>query len=140
MRIYLAGPLFTRPERDFNSQLDISLRIRGCETWLPQDAEPRQAGPKAIFEMDRDGIVWADCVVACMDGSDPDSGTAWECGYAYGLGKPILLYRTDFRNGGDDTQVGYNLMLVGSATHLLNTVGMTAPEIASMIVETLNEI
>ena len=33
-------------------------------------------------------IDWADMVVACMDGPDPDSGTAWECGYAHVEGKP----------------------------------------------------
>jgi nucleoside 2-deoxyribosyltransferase len=55
-------------------------------------------------------------VVACMDGPDPDSGTAWECGYAYAKGKPIVCYRTDFRVSGDTKGAPYNLMLSESAT------------------------
>jgi nucleoside 2-deoxyribosyltransferase len=55
-------------------------------------------------------------VVACMDGADPDSGTAWECGYAYAKGKPIVCYRTDFRISGDTAGAPYNLMLSESAT------------------------
>jgi nucleoside 2-deoxyribosyltransferase len=57
----------------------------------------------------------ADVVVACMDGPDPDSGTAWECGYAYAQGKPIVCYRTDFRSSGDLLGAPYNLMLTESA-------------------------
>jgi nucleoside 2-deoxyribosyltransferase len=51
-----------------------------------------------------------------MDGADPDSGTAWECGYAYAKGKPIVCYRTDFRITGDAAGAPYNLMLSESAT------------------------
>jgi len=43
------------------------------------------------------GIDWADGLVAIMDGPAPDSGTAWEVGYAFGTKKPIVLVRTDFR-------------------------------------------
>jgi nucleoside 2-deoxyribosyltransferase len=66
--------------------------------------------------MDVAGLDWADMVVACMDGPDPDSGTAWECGYAYAKGKPIVCYRTDFRMTGDTKDAPYNLMLSASAT------------------------
>jgi hypothetical protein len=49
-----------------------------------------------------------------VDGLDPDSGTAWECGYAFGK-KPVVLVRTDFR-----AQTGRggpcNPMLTESAT------------------------
>ena len=37
-------------------------------------------------------------VVANTDGPDPDSGTSWECGYAYRK-KPVILFPTDFRTG-----------------------------------------
>ncbi|MCL2141357.1 MAG: nucleoside 2-deoxyribosyltransferase [Methanimicrococcus sp.] len=32
-----------------------------------------------------------------LDGTDVDSGTAWELGYAYAENKPIIGIRTDFR-------------------------------------------
>ena len=115
-KIYLAGPLFTLAEQSFNAELARFLESEGFEIWLPQEHEPRSNTAQAIFEMDVGAIDRADMVVACMDGPDPDSGTAWECGYAYAKGKPIVCYRTDFRVSGDTKGAPYNLMLSESAT------------------------
>lgn len=116
MKIYLAGPLFTAAERKFNTRIAWSLRDWGFEIWLPQDKEPRDLTAKNIFLTDVEGIEWADVVLACMDGPDPDSGTCWEVGYAYAKGKPVVCYRTDFRNAEDFAGSRYNLMLSQSAT------------------------
>jgi nucleoside 2-deoxyribosyltransferase len=115
-KIYLAGPLFTLAEQSFNVELARFLEDEGFEVFLPQEHEPRSQTAKSIFEMDVAAVDWADMVVACMDGPDPDSGTAWECGYAYAKGKPIVCYRTDFRISGDIKGGPYNLMLTESAT------------------------
>lgn len=115
-KIYLAGPLFSLAEQGFNGDLARFLESEGFEVWLPQEHEPREKTAAAIFQMDVQAIDWADMVVACMDGPDPDSGTAWECGYAYAKGKPIVCYRTDFRISGDIPGAPYNLMLTESAT------------------------
>ena len=114
MRIYLAGPLFTTAEREFNVRLAEELRQRGHEVYLPQEHEPRGMSAQQIFRQDVEGIDWSEAVVACMDGPDPDSGTCWECGYAYGR-KRILLYRTDFRAIDEPEKAPYNLMLTESA-------------------------
>src|SRR5437899_3352664 len=119
MRIYLAGPLFTTAERDFNAGLAAALREHGQEVWLPQEHEQRDASAKTIFEKDVAGIDWCDAVVACMDGPDPDSGTCWECGYAY-RSKRILLFRTDFRAIDEPGKAPYNLMLAESANRPLD--------------------
>jgi nucleoside 2-deoxyribosyltransferase len=115
-KLYLAGPLFTLAEQSFNAELARFLESEGFEVWLPQEHEPRGNTAQAIFAMDVEALDWADMVVACMDGPDPDSGTAWECGYAYAKGKPIVCYRTDFRITGDTKGAPYNLMLSESAT------------------------
>jgi nucleoside 2-deoxyribosyltransferase len=96
MRIYLAGPLFTTAERDFNAALAGGLRTLGHEVWLPQESEQQQTTAKAIFDSDVRGIDWCEVVVACMDGTDPDSGTCWEVGSVWQR-KPTVLYRTDIR-------------------------------------------
>jgi nucleoside 2-deoxyribosyltransferase len=101
MKIYLAGPLFTTAERDFNAQLAALLR-KNHEVCLPQEAEQEGMTPKEVFDEDVNGLDQAQVIVANMDGPDPDSGTCWECGYAYAmkkLGKKkwIILFRTDFR-------------------------------------------
>ena len=127
-KIYLAGPLFTLAEQGFNAEIARFLEGQGFEVWLPQEHEPRSKTAKAIFDMDVEALDWADIVVACMDGPDPDSGTAWECGYAYAKGKPIVGYRTDFRISGDTEGAPYNLMLSESATVRFEVPFRTKPD------------
>lgn len=116
MKIYLAGPLFTAAEWDFNTRLAHGLRDKGHEVWLPQEHEQHEKTAKEIFDEDVKGIDWAEVLVANMDGADPDSGTCWECGYAYHQRKPTILFRTDFRVADESFKAPYNLMLTESAT------------------------
>ena len=97
MKIYMAGPLFSTAELAFNRELASLLRAQGHEVFLPQEHEQRKDLPRAIFESDVRGLDWAEAVVACLDGADPDSGTCWELGYAYAMKKTAIVYRTDFR-------------------------------------------
>lgn len=119
MKIYLAGPLFTAGERAFNRRLCDLLVALGYEVWLPQEHEPRSRNAKDIFLTDVEGLDSSDVVLANMDGPDPDSGTCWECGYAYKK-KPIIVYRTDFRKCGDTDSTPYNLMLTESANEVVD--------------------
>jgi nucleoside 2-deoxyribosyltransferase len=130
MRIYLAGPLFSTAERDFNAALTRALRRRGHEVWLPQEQEQRSQSAREIFTRDVQGIDWADAVVANMDGADPDSGTCWECGYAYRK-KPVIVFRTDFRK--EAGKGPYNLMLMQSATVALDLADGELEEVAERI-------
>ncbi|MDD3246425.1 MAG: nucleoside 2-deoxyribosyltransferase, partial [Methanosarcina sp.] len=52
---------------------------------------------ECIFRKCVEGVDTSDLVVAILDGVDVDSGTAWEIGYAYAKGKPVIGLRTDFR-------------------------------------------
>src|SRR5262249_48231682 len=90
MKIYMAGPLFSTAELAFNAELARQLRGLGHEVFLPQEHEQRKDMPAAIFESDLRGLDWAEVVVASLDGPDPDSGTCWELGYAYGKAKPSI--------------------------------------------------
>ena len=114
MRIYFAGPLFTAAERDWNATLAAALRAAEHEVFLPQEQEPGKDAA-GIFSTDVGGIDRANALVAIMDGADPDSGTSWEVGYAYGK-KPIVLVRTDMRHDAGSGGSGYNPMLTESAT------------------------
>ena len=139
MKIYLAGPLFTTAEQEFNRQLGSALLSAGHQVWLPQEHEPRERTAKAIFEEDVKGMDWAEVVVANMDGPDPDSGTCWECGYAYRK-KPIVQYRTDFRQAGDATNAPFNLMISESAAAVILAPLASPQEIALKICEALRSI
>jgi nucleoside 2-deoxyribosyltransferase len=119
MKVYFAGPLFTAGERAFNRRLRDLLVAQGYEVWLPQEHEPLNRKAKDIFLTDVEGLDLSDVVLANMDGPDPDSGTCWECGYAYKK-KPIIVYRTDFRKCGDTDSTPYNLMLTESATEVVD--------------------
>jgi len=111
LKIYIAGPLFTAAERSWNVELARALEGVKFDVWLPQEHEPRELTAKAIFEKDVEGLDWADVILGIMDGPDPDSGTCWECGYAYAKGKPTILFRTDFRGSVEGELAPYNLML-----------------------------
>ena len=133
MKIYLAGPLFTSPERDWNDGLAARLTAGGHDVYLPQAHPALERTGRAIFQKDLEGLDWADGVVAIMDGADPDSGTAWECGYTYGRGKPVVLFRSDFRGSGDADDIPYNAMLIGAAdAHIELRLG-TVDEAAAAI-------
>jgi nucleoside 2-deoxyribosyltransferase len=124
VKLYLAGPLFTQAERRWLRELGAALTSRGHEVFLPQDdaALPLLRSPPdfhGAFEGCRDAIDRCEAVVAVLDGADADSGTAWECGYAYARGRPVLAVRTDFRGGED---AGLNLMLRRSATEVVEHV------------------
>ncbi len=113
MKVYFAAPLFSAAERDWNGALAARLRAAGHEVFLPQEQETAKDAA-GIFATDVGGMDWADALVAIMDGPDPDSGTAWECGYAYGK-VPVVLVRTDLRAFADPG-MPYNAMLTASAT------------------------
>ena len=136
MQIYLAGPLFTTAERTFNARLRDLLSAAGRQVWLPQEQEPRERTALAIFRTDIEGLDASDVVLANMDGPDPDSGTCWECGYAYGK-KKIILFRTDFRRAGDAELSPFNLMMSASADHVLNLPCATVEEVAERVLPLL---
>ncbi len=135
MKLYFAGPLFTTPERTWNAEVTAALRAAGHEVFLPQEQEPGKDGP-GIFATDVGGLDWSDGLVAIMDGPDPDSGTAWEVGYAFGTGKSIVLVRTDFRalagSAGD-----YNPMLTQAATARIDLPAASTTEVISAVLDAL---
>ncbi len=135
MRIYYAGPLFSAAERDCNATLAAALRASGHEVFLPQEQESGKDAA-GIFETDVGGIDWAECLVAIMDGADPDSGTCWEVGYAYRK-KPILLVRTDMRTDAGSGGTGYNAMLAKSATIRVDAVAAPIERVSREVLDAL---
>ncbi len=103
--VYLAAPLFSEAECDFNSRLRDELEGIGMSVFLPQEHSNKidselDARQESIFSKNVAAIDKADILVAVLDGVDVDSGTAWEIGYAHALGKPVYGLRTDFRTLG----------------------------------------
>jgi len=131
-RVYLAAPLFTQAEREYNARIAALLRTHFFEVFVPQEAgddshtrdHDRQ---EAIYSSNMNALEAADVVVGIIDGADADSGTAWEMGYATARQKPVIALRTDFRKVGANEHV--NLMLeqsarvVNSTDQLLDALG-----------------
>ncbi|MDO9097805.1 MAG: nucleoside 2-deoxyribosyltransferase [Candidatus Methanoperedens sp.] len=126
--VYLAAPLFSEAERDFNSKLRDKIKSAGFNVFLPQedsnnikDEKNRQ---EIIFNKNAAAIERSDIIAAVIDGTDVDSGTAWEIGYAFAKGKPIIGLRTDFRTLGIEGTVNLmierSVILCASITELLN--------------------
>ena len=132
VRIYLASPLgFSEAGRHFyNTVLIPHVRGLGCEVldpWTLTDARKirrvqgmpygrakREAWRKLNLEMgatNRAAIDAAQGVVAVLDGTDVDSGTAAEIGYAFARGKRIVGYRGDFRLSADNEGSTVNLQV-----------------------------
>ncbi|HYS16122.1 MAG TPA: nucleoside 2-deoxyribosyltransferase [Candidatus Binatia bacterium] len=131
-RIYIASPLgFSEAGRHFyNSVLVPFLRSLGYEVldpWaltdprkieavqrMPYGPERREAWRKlnrAMGATNRAAIDGAQGVVAILDGTDVDSGTAAEIGYAFARGKLIVGYRGDFRLSADNEGGTVNLQV-----------------------------
>ncbi len=132
MKIYLAGPLgFSESGRAFHKDSVIAEIVRLGHTpldpWaltdpakiaavqrLPYGETRRDAWRalnKEIGANNAAAIRQCDLVFAVLDGIDVDSGTAAEIGYAFGQGKPILGYRSDFRLSADNEGARVNLQV-----------------------------
>ncbi|MDR1745471.1 MAG: nucleoside 2-deoxyribosyltransferase [Planctomycetota bacterium] len=146
MRVYFAAALFTQMERKWNRMLASALEeaMPGLEVILPQDFKPsgkyndnRQYG--ALFRMCVNGIDSSDAVVAMIEGAEMDSGTAWEMGYAYARGVPVIGVRTDFRPGAEH---GANIMISRCCRYLVREFSFQedVAVLASDIVRRLKKI
>ncbi len=100
-KIYVAGPLFTSGERWYLEQVDQVCRNAGFETYLPHRdaglAGADESSCKACFMKDKQILDEIDLVVAVLNGTDVDSGTAWEIGYATARCVPVLGIYDDKR-------------------------------------------
>ena len=126
MKIYQAGPLFTEAEILWHRAFTKKLTAAGYEVLWPGDFFSQKEidawgedAPKHIMNRDRAAIDDCDVVVALLDGAQVDDGTAWEIGYAYAKGKPVVGIRTDFRNAGDTTHGRVNAMIEGSCVDIV---------------------
>jgi nucleoside deoxyribosyltransferase len=103
-RIYLAGfDVFRRNAKDHGEHLKQLCRDRGFVGLYPLDGQvpsllQRQDAARWIYAANVELIRSADIVMANLDdfrgAGEPDSGTAFEVGFAVALGKPVWAYRS----------------------------------------------
>ena len=121
MHVYLAGPLFTPYERGYLDECAVRLRERGFEVFVPHEQALALGNPTAaeIFAKDLEGLADAEAVLALLDGSQVDDGTACEIGLFYALmrsdpaKKGIVGLLTDLRSLRLEEGHGLNLFVEG---------------------------
>ncbi len=106
-KIYIAGfDVFERDSIEIGKIYVKLCKKYGFEGLYPLDNvvdfnQEKHKIAKDIFDANVKMIQQADFVVANLNpfrGSEPDSGTVWECGYGYALGKKVYGYIDDDRS------------------------------------------
>ena len=113
MKVYLASPFFHAEEQVMYNEAIRILRSQNLNVFVPREHTipdgwdmPNHAWGESVFSVDYLALTQCDIVVVLNFGMYSDSGTAWECGAAFALGKTVV----NVLCGGDDTE--YSLMMV----------------------------
>jgi nucleoside 2-deoxyribosyltransferase len=129
---YLAGPLgFSEVGRLFHQTViiplvkEVGFEIR--DPWeltpialiapvieMPYGQDKKKAWSRLNLVIGRNNVLAieeSDLIIAILDGTDVDSGTAGEIGYASALGKTVIGYRGDFRLSADNEGSLVNLQI-----------------------------
>jgi len=136
--VYIAGPLFSESELEFNRRLNTFLKNLGFNTFLPQEdghllSELMEQGfekdnaIKMIFQMDAEKIKDSDIIVFIMDGRVPDEGACVEIGLAYAYNKECFGLKTDSRSLIGDMD---NPLIVGA---LKGRIARSFPELEKLL-------
>jgi nucleoside 2-deoxyribosyltransferase len=117
--IYLASPWFNDHEKQMYKLMLNKMRSNGLEVYAPIEHEIPNAWDisnkdwgKAVFEEDIKALNKSDEVWVLNFGMYSDSGTAWECGYAYAMNKSIKMFIDDWSTG------VYSLMMINGCKEL----------------------
>lgn len=98
MKIYMAGAFFRPETKERIDSYVAGFRRLGYSVYVPQEHTipnawdmSQEDWAREVFKMDIKAIQDCDILFAMYDGLYSDSGTAWEIGYAYALGKNIQI-------------------------------------------------
>jgi nucleoside 2-deoxyribosyltransferase len=128
-RLYLAAPLFSVAEREFNIKLRNEL-LPIVDVYLPQEdgglfvemvkqGMPVAKAAQRVFTGDLGAIDASDYVLVVMDGRAIDEGAAFELGYASAQQKTCVGLQTDMRRL---LPIGNNPMITGALIHKFEDV------------------
>ena len=104
---YIAAPLFTDYQRDFNNDICKKLELK-YTVFLPQrdgvllpDLNARglshSKAVQQIFSADIEAILASRGILAVIDGPEPDVGVAFELGFGFAKSKKLYALISDFR-------------------------------------------
>ncbi len=128
-KIYIAAPLFSAAEKNFNKQLKAELS-KWYEIYLPQDdgmlivdliktGVSFESASKMVFDADINAIDESDVLLMILDGRTVDEGASVELGYAYSKHKLCVGLSTDPRSL---LTYGHNPMITGCLATTVHSV------------------
>jgi len=133
MKVYLAGPLCTKVERENMEKIDEICKELGLRTFLPH----RDCGlwknmkdTKRIAEGDIKGFEECGLLIANLNGFGISPGTAWEMGYAHAKGIPVIGIKTDKKI---DKSIGEMSAIIVGSTKIVNSIPSLKKEIKILI-------
>jgi len=133
--IYIAGSLFTPSDRHYLEEIDKIIRAKGFNTYLPhRDAGISLRTDKGaeFFEKDLEAINNCDFIIAILNGTDVDSGTAFEMGLAHSKNIRIYGILNDTRHL---NIYSLNVMILNSVIKIINNFH----ELELLLMEIKNE-
>lgn len=118
MKVYLASPFFNEEELKIYNEVIKLLRSKDdLSVFVPREHTipnawdlPNHIWGENIFAVDYLAITKCDVVVVLNFGMYSDSGTAWECGCAFALGKKVVNVLCGTENE------EYSIMMVNGTT------------------------
>ena len=138
MKIYLARPFFNEEERGVYQAVITTLRKKGYDLFVPAEHEitnawelSNQAWGEAVFGVDVLAINKCDVVIALNWGMYSDSGTAWELGYAFALGKKTINVYVLNNNT-------YSLMMTNGANYNISLTDFLINDIEDILADDVN--
>ena len=122
MKAYLAAPFFNQNERYIYSRvIDYLRNAEHLDLYVPMEHTVEDAWNLSnsawaweVFKEDVRALDKAEIVYVLNFGMYSDSGTAWEAGYAYAKGKPIVNILVNQKDN------VYSLMMINSANRVVN--------------------
>jgi nucleoside 2-deoxyribosyltransferase len=125
--VYVAGPLFSLSERQWNASLKATLG-KVSDVYLPQEdgqllvelvssGIPILEAKASIFKCDLEAIEKCHVIILLMDGRVLDEGACFEVGYAFARGKVCVGFKTDVRSL---LPIGDNPMIECALRHIFS--------------------
>jgi nucleoside 2-deoxyribosyltransferase len=137
--VYIAGPLYTPSERAYLEEIETICKESGFDTYLPHRdgglAPADGSSTLPFFRADIQAMLSCSLVVAVLNGTDVDSGAAWELGYMYAYKRPLIGIFEDTRI--DDPLAAMNLMIT-SSTKVVGSRTLLARELRKFNKEARN--
>lgn len=121
MKIYLASPFFSSEEVAIYRNVINDLRNAGHKVYVPQEHTIENAWDlsnkdwaEQVYLNDIEAIRECEMVMILNFGMYSDSGTAWEAGYAYAMGKKTIQVLCG------DNNATYSLMMMNGCDKVIS--------------------